>query len=210
MDIRIGVPVQAEDGQAGKVERIILHPATNEVDSIVAVQGWLLSRDVVIPVDRILAADEEGVRVRGTAEEIDNLEPFAQSQYTDPPEDWLAPNDMPPAFFLFPASPYAVGAFAPSSGALEPAEREVENLPPGDVEVSGTTTVYCADGVGGTLTRVVTEGDTDKVIAVVVRRGVLGHRDLRVPVEHVHSMDSEGIRLTLTESELDKLPTLEE
>jgi hypothetical protein len=100
MDIRIGVPVVTEDGNAGTVERIILHPDTLELEGIVAAQGRMLTSDVVIPVDRILEAREEWVRVQGKVEEIAGLEPFAQSQYIEPPEDWIPPSDTPVSHFL--------------------------------------------------------------------------------------------------------------
>jgi uncharacterized protein YrrD len=209
MNIKLGVPVVAENGNAGSVERIILHPDTHEVDAVVAVQGGMLTRDVVIPIDRILAADERGVRVQGTVEEISDLEPYAQSQYTVPPEDWIPPTGEPAAIYLFPASPYAVGAFTQPASQPDPADHEVEDLETGDVDVSGSTTVFCTDGASGKVDRVVTEGATDKVTHLVVQRGTLLSRAVLVPVENIGRMDQDGIYLTLTQEELDDLPTLE-
>jgi hypothetical protein len=207
MEIKIGTPVLAEDGQAGTVERIILHPETSEIEGVVAVQGRLLTRDVVIPADRLLMADHDGLRVRGTAEEIDALEPFAQSQYVDPPEDWLPPSGHPAAFYLLPASPLLVGAFPPPTMQTDLMPEEVENLEEGDVEVSGTTTVFCTDGACGRLDRVVTEDGTDHVLFLIVQRG---RRSVQVPVEQVARMDRTGIHLRLTQGELDRLPEFEE
>jgi uncharacterized protein YrrD len=205
MDIKIGVPVVAEDGTAGRVERIILHPQTGELEGVVAAQGGMLTSDVVIPMDYLLAADEHGVRVRGTVEQIGELQPFAQSQYIDPPEDWMPPTDSAGGIYLFPATPYAVGAFERPITQPAPAAHEVEDLEPGDVEVSGTTTVYCTDGVAGRLESVVTDGDSDRVSHLIIRRGALMGRDVTVRVEHIRSMGEEGINLTLTERELDDL-----
>jgi len=204
MDIRIGVPVRAEDGQAGRVERIILHPDTREVDSIVSVQGWLLPRDVVIPIERVMTANESGVFVRGTAEEIGNLEPFAQSQYTTPPEDWLPSDGAAPDIYLLPASPYAVGAFAPPATQPLPPDHEVEDLLPGDVDVSGTTTVYCLDGVGGRVDSVITDGDSDVVTHLVIQR--TGGHDVAAPVAKIGRIDEEGVHLELTQDQLAALP----
>ena len=205
MDIKIGVPVLAEDGTAGRVERIILHPDTREVEGIVAARGGMLAGDVVIPTDYLLAADDHGLRVKGTVDAIGELEPFAQSQYVDPPEDWIPPTDSAGGIYLFPATPYAVGAFERPVSQPAPAVHEVEDLEPGDVEVSGTTTVYCSDGVAGKLESVVTEGDTDRVSHLIIRRGALLGRDVTVPVQHIRTMGEEGITLTLTERELDDL-----
>jgi uncharacterized protein YrrD len=204
MHIRIGARVMAEDGPAGRVERLILHPQTSEIEGVVAVQGGMLKQDVVVPVERIMAADDRAVYVFGTAAEISELAPFAQSQYTVPPEEWIPPADLPSSRFLFPLSPYTVGAFVPATQAVY-SEDEVEALEPGDVEVSGSTEVLCRDGVAGRLDRVVTEGDSDRVTHLVIQRGPLGRRDVAVPVDQVESIGDAGIRLALTEEELDEL-----
>src|SRR5688500_14924753 len=110
MQYHIGTPVMAEDGRAGTLDRLIFDPATDAVRGIVVLQGSLLPHDVVVPRERVLAADSEGVRVRGTVEEIAELEGFSQAQFTAPPEDWMPPAEMlvGSPHFLFPASPYAV------------------------------------------------------------------------------------------------------
>lgn len=206
MHIRIGVPIFAEDGLAGRVSRIILHPATQEVEGIVSSDGGLLPHDVVIPIDRITAADLEGITIRGTTEDVFALEPFAMSQYTEPPEDWMPPTDEPSSIYLFPASPYAVGAFDRPNVSLT-ATHEVQNLESGDVDVSGATPVFCGDREVGHLDRVFTEEATDHLTHLVLHRGTL-RRDIAVPVEMVSSIGDEGIQLNLTEEELDSLPPI--
>ena len=170
MDIKIGSPILVSDGEAGKVERIILHPETNELEGIVAAEGGLLTYDGVVPADMIEDADELGVRVHATSTQIGELEPFAQSQYTTPPEDWLPPTDAPFAFYLFPRSPLAVGAFEPPTQP-DPADHEVDSLEPGDIDLSGLTEILTRDGVGGRLERVVTEAGTDHVTHLIIRHG---------------------------------------
>ena len=209
MDIRIGVPVRAEDGQAGKVERIIVHPDTNQISGVVVTQGGMLARDVVIPSERILGGNEDHLLVRGTVDEIGELEPFAQSQYTEAPEDWIPPVALPSSLFLFPASSMAVGAFDRGSPEPPPPPHEVADLEPGEVDISGTTTVFCADGEAGKVDRVITEPDSDTVTHLVVQRGSLLIRDIVVPVNRIATMDEEGIVLTLTREELDDLPSFE-
>lgn len=209
MNIRLGSPVLAEDGGAGVVERLILHPDTQELEGVVAAQGGILKRDVVIPVGLLLAADDSGVRVSGTVEAINDLEPFAQSQYTAPPEEWIPPTDLPSSVYLFPLSPLAVGAFAMPTQVL-PAEEEVEDLQEGDVEINAHTQVLARDGVAGKLERVVTEGDSDRVTHLIIQRGSLSSREVLVPMEQVQQMDETGIVLALSEAELDELPEFTE
>src|SRR5205814_2130667 len=112
--------------------------------------------------------------------------------------------------YLFPASPLAVGAFTMPATQPSPAEHEVEDLEAGDVDVSGSTTVFCTDGAAGKIDRVITEGDSDRVTHLVVHRGTLRHRSIAVPVEYIAGMGEEGVRLSLSEKELDALPELKE
>src|SRR5437763_10429977 len=129
MDFHIGRPVMAEDGRAGTLERLIVDPVGDQLIALVVTQGGLLPHDVVVPLDRVLSADEEEVRVRGTVEEIAALEGFTQAQFTEPPEEWLPPGDLAVGspYLLFPASPYAVGAFAPPAPISTPADEAEEN-----------------------------------------------------------------------------------
>lgn len=212
MDFCIGRPVVAEDGPAGTLSRLIFDPATDQVRALVVTQGGLLPHDVVVPLDRVISADEEEVRVRGTAEEIAALEGFTQAQFTEPPEEWLPPADMAAdaAQFLFPASPYAVGAFSPATPLEPPAEEPEENKPPGSVDLGAETVVMCTDGIAGTVDRVVTEGDSDRVTHLIVRRGALLTREIAVPAELIAATDEQTIHLTIPLEELDRLPEFEE
>lgn len=210
MDIKIGAPVRAEDGQAGTVERIILHPDTRELDGVVARLAGMPTRDVVVPVDRIVSADVDGILLVGSTEDVANLDAFALNQYTTPPEEWLPLDGEASEVYLLPASPLTVGAFTQPASHPDPPAHEVEDLEAGDVDVSGSTTVFCTDGVAGKVDRVITEGDTDVVTHLIVHRGAVGARDVAVPVSDVAALGGDGIRLTLTRDELDELPGFDE
>jgi uncharacterized protein YrrD len=212
MDFRIGRPVMAEDGRVGSLDRLIFDPVADQVRGLVVREAGLLPNDVVVPLDRVLSADEKEVRVRGTVEEIASLEGFSHAQFTEPPEDWLPPADLEAgsAAFLFPASPYAVGAFAPTTPSTVPAGEVEEEKPPGSVDLSADTVVNCTDGFAGTVDRVLTEGATDRVTHLIVRRGTLIARDLMVPVELIASTAEETVYLSISQEELDRLPEFKE
>src|SRR5262245_21354546 len=108
MKFRMGVPVMASDGRAGTLEGLVFDPTRGGVTGLWVTQGFLLPHDVVVPVERVVHADEEKVQVQGTAAEIAELPGFLQAQFTDPPQNWLPPAGLPAdagAFFYFPASP---------------------------------------------------------------------------------------------------------
>jgi uncharacterized protein YrrD len=212
MQFQMGVPVLAEDGRAGTLDRLIFDPATDEVRGLVVVQGGLLPHDVVVPLELVLSADGEAVRVRGTVEAIASLEGFTQAQFTAPPENWLPPADLEAQapYFLFPASPYAVGAFAPGATVNVPADEAQENKPAGSVDLSAATEVFCTDGPAGTVDRVLTDGDSDVVTHLIVRRGALFTREIAVPAQYIATTDEQSIHLTLSQQELDQLPEFKE
>jgi uncharacterized protein YrrD len=212
MEFHLGRPVMAQDGRAGTLDRLIFDPATDEIRALVVVQGGLLPHDVVVPLDRVLSADEHRVRVRGTVEEIASLESFSQAQFTAPPENWLPPADLQTdtAAILFPASPYAIGAFAPSSPVITPADEAEENKPAGSVDLSATTEVLCTDGPAGTVERVLTAGDSDRVTHLIVRRDALLPRDVAVPADLITSTDEQAVYLSISRDELDHLPEFKE
>jgi uncharacterized protein YrrD len=208
MHITIGTPALADDGKVGRVARVIIHPATQEVEGVVVEQGGMLTHDLVIPIDAITGADEDSLRVRGTRDEIDSYPPFALGHYTLPPEDWIPPTDDPASIYLFPASPYAVGAFGRPAPQPEPPVKELETLGAGDVDVARDTPLFCRGREVGRLDRVFTRGETDRVTHLVVSRGMM-RRDLAVPVELVELLDDDGIHLGITEEELDNLPPID-
>jgi len=185
---------------------MVFDPERLEITAIVVTQGTLLPHDVVVPIDEVIDASEEGVRVRGTAENVASHEAFAHVQYTTPPEDWLPPEGFPAGAFLFPASPYAIEAFTPASPAPPPPDEPVEELAPGSVDLGPNTDVLCTDGPAGTVDRVVTEGESDRVISLVVRRGTLFAKDHLVPVALVERVTDAGVFLTISTEELDRLP----
>jgi len=212
MNFRIGRPVLAEDGRAGTLERLIFDPVADQLIGLVVTQGGLMAHDVVVPLDRVLAANEEEVRVRGTIEEIAALEGFTQAQFTAPPAEWLPPGQLsgPTPAFLFPASPYAVGAFASPAPVVEPADEREENKPPGSVDLGAATELVCTDGPAGTVDRVLTDGDSDRVTHLIVRRGALFTRDISIPAEYIATTDEQAVHLTISQQELDELPEFDE
>jgi uncharacterized protein YrrD len=205
MELKIGTPVLAEDGRAGTVGSLVFDPSRREVVGVVVTQGWLLPHDVVVPLAEVISADEEGVRIRGTAETVAAHTAFSHAQFTAPPEDWLPPPGFPAEAYLFPQSPYAVEAFVPPSPAPPAPDEPEEELPPDMVDLGPHTEIICTDGPAGTVDRVVTEGESDRVTHLIVRRGTLFPKDREVPVSLVDHVTGDGVFLTITTEELDRL-----
>lgn len=200
----------AEDGRAGSVGGLVFDLQRNEVTALVVTEERILPHDVVVPISEVIAADDEAVRVRGTVEDVASHDAFRHVQYTAPPEDWLPPEGFPAGAFFFPASPYAIEAFVPASPAPPPPDEPVEELPPDTVDLGPNTDVICTDGPAGTVDRVLTDGDSDRVTHLIVRRGTLLPKEYEVPVGLMDRATDAGVFLSITIEELERLPEFED
>src|SRR5262245_56750790 len=154
MDIRMGVPVEARDGRAGRVERLVFDTRQNRLVAVVVAEAGILPHDVIMPVTWIEHAGEDALRVRASVSEISRLPPCSLAQYAKPPEQWLPPAGADAAQFLFPRSPYAVGAFTAPGPHREPPPEPVEDLPSGTDDLALDSAVFCLDGPAGRVDRV--------------------------------------------------------
>ena len=74
----------------------------------------------------------------------------------------------------------------------------------------GQVTDVFLHGAGGTVDRVLTEGDSDRVTHLIVRRGSLLTREIAVPAELIATTDEQTVHLTISQQELDELPEFQE
>lgn len=205
MNICVGVPIRVRDGTAGFVDSVIIDPATNRVEGVVARAGNLLNEDVIVPLDRIITADGDHLSVEATADEMNEMERFSLTQFTEPPEDWIPPTDGPSSIYLMPASPLTVGAL--SLPSLHPITHEEEIEDHGEIEIGAGTQVYASDGQIGHLQRVLTAGYSDRGTHLVIETGgFLNHEERIVPIELVSAMDDDRIEVSLTREQVEELP----
>jgi sporulation protein YlmC with PRC-barrel domain len=80
--IHLGAPVETSDGVGiGRVDRVVIDPVEKTVTDLIVHQSTLFSRDVVIPVGGIELADEAGVRVIFTIDDLERLPDFVETAY---------------------------------------------------------------------------------------------------------------------------------
>ena len=162
-----------------------------------------------LPAAWIEAADENGVRVAATSEQVDGLEPVTLAQYTDPPEDWIPPDNAAGSQFLFPASPYAVGAFTMPATQIPSTTEEVLDLPGNQVAINDGTVVYCTDGEVGAVNCVITQEGSGRMDLLIVDIGGLEKRLAAVPMDRITAIGDGHVNLALSVRELDAYPEWE-
>ena len=81
MQFKEGAQVFTSDGEeAGKVDRVVLDPITNEITHLVVRKGFLFTEDKVVPIDLVQSATEERVELKGV-EDLDALPQFEETYY---------------------------------------------------------------------------------------------------------------------------------
>ena len=177
MNIEIGARVRTrDDDDVGEVHRVVVDLDEQAVASIVVLKGRLLSRDILVPLRYVERADEDGVALSLSSEELEQLPDFAYNEILTPPPTWAFP------------LPYPGGAvYVPVS--------QRERLGGNEVDLVPGTQVWATDGEIGTVDEVELIGDGGRVDAFWVKSGGLFSHDLRVPAEWVESLDEDGIRL---------------
>lgn len=210
MEVNIGAEVETRDGLvAGEIERVVMEPSTNNLLSLVVRMGLRQARHIVVPIGEVERATKEKVHLRLTAEDLDAMPDFVESEYAPPPYQWVPPSIYPPAHVLVPV-PGHVDLGQPT--VEEPSRRPT--LPAGlphyapaeSIAISEGTEVYCTDGRIGTVDEVITDPRTNRVTSFVVRKGKWLPRDIVVDAAMVSRASEYRIDLACRKEEVNKLP----
>lgn len=185
MDIEIGARVRTrDDADVGEVHRVVVDLEAQTVASIVVLKGHLLSRDILVPLEYVERADEDGVVLSLRADELEGLSDFAYNEILSPPPTWAFP------------MPY------PGGTAYIPAHQR-ERLGGSEIDLVPDTKVLARDAELGTIDRIELVEHSGRVDAFWVRTGgLLGH-DLRIPAEWVEGVDGDGVFLAATRAEVE-------
>jgi sporulation protein YlmC with PRC-barrel domain len=190
MRIDLDARVRTSDGhEAGSVRRVILDPATNQIEAFVVSTGGFGGHDVVVPHADLAAASDDGdaVRLSLSKADVERLEPYAPDRFMAPPLGWVAPPlfGYPENAYAWPASyagtaPVTAGAYA--GPAVEGTRPNTEAAPPGataesageggEIDVPKGTPVFDRNGEDvGVVDDVRFDNDTGQLMGFVVRAG---------------------------------------
>jgi uncharacterized protein YrrD len=193
MQVDIQAPVYSTDGtHVGKVDRVVIDPQAKLVTHIVVHKGTLLARDVVVPLNDVDSAGEDGVRLRVSEAKLDELPDFVEVEWVQPHEGWVPPPGYFESAVLWP--PYFGQQAAPT--------REVTNIGDREVAITEGTDVECTDGKIGVVDRVQIDAQSGRLEGIVVREGVLFTHQVLVPAAWIASADADAVRLSVTKDQV--------
>jgi uncharacterized protein YrrD len=211
--IDLGANVYSVDGEkVGTVERIVVDAATKEIDKFVVRSGFLTHHDRLVDVDMVTGADDDGLRLDLTADQVEALPDFVEDQFTVISDNdagnlpFIIPNAMGGGAYLWGAANVGRGyegaqdSFFNAAPASAPVVETRSNVPETDVVIGEGTDVIGADGEKlGTVGEVFFSGD-GRINGFTVKGGLFSN-DVRVPIDWVRETDEDRILLSISSAE---------
>ncbi len=214
MRLDLGEHVRTKDGQdVGTIDQLILDPASGDIKSAVVHKGIFLPRDVQIPVEVFDREIDDAIQITYSADQVDQLPPFYESDYTRvPPSDYAMPagyameNLYWPtgAFGLAPAAPVAIPP-TPMAGAdvgqdvdIAPSQKDIENAVVGKDSV-----VQSRDGgIVGYVHDLVFDPQSQHLVSIVVRKGLIFTKDRTLSASEIDRVDDGIVYLNASTQDL--------
>lgn len=211
MDIQLGAPVVSRDGaDLGKIDKVIFDPQSGETKQLVVTKGFILSRDVAIPLADVRVAAPTRVELNLNREEVDRLPEFAESEFTWPPANWVAPYGWSTGSVMWPAAYLGAATGYPPLNPVQVVPQEVldqqQQRDDANAVVGHGAEVTAVGGEKvGSVQNVVVDPVTHKASRLIVHRGVLFTEDVELPGDWVESFDDEHVMLNVDKVTIEQL-----
>ncbi|HJR80204.1 MAG TPA: PRC-barrel domain-containing protein [Anaerolineales bacterium] len=219
LELKEGTSVFTSDGEeAGKINRFVLDPVTNEVTHVVVQKGWLLPEDKVIPFEMISSADEKRVVLKGDIENFDELPPFEETHFINVPEEDIRSGAATPpssryvpAYYWYPPHGFiGYPGFGLGYYAWPPMETE-RNIPQNTIPLKEGANVVSSDGEHvGDVEQLFVEPESNRATHFLISQGLLFKDHKLVPAQWVKSVEENKVHLTVSSHFLERLPVYEQ
>jgi osmotically-inducible protein OsmY/sporulation protein YlmC with PRC-barrel domain len=200
-EIRPGADVVAAGERVGEVLHVVVSPHQRKVTGFVV--RLVHGREVYVPADWVIDAQETAVHVAFSAAELEALPAWEPERFTPAALSWPGWRELlrRGALLTLP------GRLRRPSGLV----RRIEGVAPSGPDtqeaiISRGQRVVCADGPVGRVDLVLVDAETDRVQHIVVRRGALFSRDVAIPVDWVRSITPDMVVLEATRESVARLP----
>jgi uncharacterized protein YrrD len=213
-NLRPGADVTSSDNkEVGELHAVIVDPREDRVTHIVVNTGPHFPQPgfgapnlITVPVEQMEDAQEDTVLLRCTKRQFARMPSYVKRRFTPPPP---AQSDQPrrerPAETLWDVGVALGAALAASGGIGVPAEtfRKASF----ERQILDDAPVWRLEPFShiGDVERVLIDEETDEIVALVIRRGVLFHHEVVVPIDYVTEVLDGFINVRISNEELEKL-----
>ena len=216
MELKEGTSVFTASGEeVGKINRVVLDPATNEVTHIVVQKGWLLPEDKVVPLRMVSSATEEKVVLNEDTGDFEQLPPFEETHFVELPEDDTSPAKQStyryaPAYYLYPPSGYiGYPAYGLGYYGWAPVVTQ-QNIPENTIPLKeGSKVISSDDEHVGDIERLIVDPDSNRATHFLISQGLLFRERKLVPADWVRSVEEDRVHLAVPSRLLERLPAYE-
>ncbi len=211
-ELEIGAVVNCQDGECGKLLRVVIDSTTDTVTHLV-VEPNNRRRDEkarLVPMDLVETEAAHGVRLRCTVARFESL-PNAEVTEVTPGFD---PNPTPSKMVLFGLRGGGrriamVGTGLVGPMRIAPHAVTEDDLEAGEGEVWRGQHVHASDGPIGHVYGLVVDA-AGRVSHVLLAEGHLwGKKQVSVPISAVKTVVDDGVYLNLTKKQVGDLPSID-
>jgi uncharacterized protein YrrD len=196
----IGAHVDATDGRCGVLTRVIFDPVADSLTHLIVEPGHHEEQSRLVPVDRVVSAEDNRVRLNCTKAQFDLLDDAEEAQFI--PADRAAGGYGDHAL-AFPY--YGVGGLGLPLGHHH-AAMFVDRVPVGEVEIRRGDPVHARDGLIGAVQGLVVDPADHHVTHLLLQEGHLwGRKEVAIPIGAAKRASGQ-IRVDLTKEQIEALP----
>jgi len=212
-NLRPGADVRSsDDKEVGKLHAVIVDPREDRVTHIVVNTGPHFPQPgfgapnlITVPVEQMEDAQEDRVLLKCTERQFAGMPSYVERRFTPPRP---APSDQPrrerTTDTLWDVGVAVAAALTASGGIGVPAEtfRKASF----ERQILDDAPVWRLEPFShiGDVERVLID-ETDEIVALVIRRGVLFHHEVVLPIDYVTEIVDGFINVRISDDELEKL-----
>ena len=201
---RIGALAICTDGGCGHLVRVIVDPVARALTHLVIRPPLGQGLDRLVPIE--LAETAPGVvRLRCSRAEFDQLDPAEETEFL--PGDYGYVPYGPAEVSAWPYYGLGTAAMNAEIAAAQPHVVTYDAVPLDEIEIRRGDHVHATDGSIGRVQGLVIEPANHHVTHVLLQEGHLwGRKQVAIPIRAVSAVEPEGIRLSISRSEVEDLP----
>ncbi len=200
----IGAQANCTDGGCGHLTKVVLDPVARALTHLVVRPPHGQGPDRLVPIELAEGAPGE-VRLRCTRAEFDQLDPAEETQFLPGSHGYVPYGPAETGVWPY----YGLGSAAMNAQIADAAPHVVtyDAVPLDEVEIRRGDHVHATDGSIGRVQGLVIEPANHHVTHVLLQEGHLwGSKQVAIPISEVRGVEPEGIRLSISRSEVENLP----
>ena len=203
MDLTVGSTVVCHDGNAGRLQAIVVDPCSNTATSLIVTKGWLWKHSRVVPVTWITASTSDRIVLNATRADVERLPEYREVTCACPDL-----SDRPVYGHYRESAQLWLGSYLEfNAGRRWFVEQVRLGIGPDSAVLIGRNLpVYARDGRRIGRVRQWTINNQQRITHLVIRRGTLIHVDRTVTLAQVQRIDEQGIELKLDADTLRQKP----